>query len=79
MDEKIMLNDVIQDIKSNIELYQKAISEAENIQLRQILQQIRNNTESFQYELFKVANLKGYCKVSPKATPQEIENLKKEI
>ena len=49
------------------------------MQLRQTFQQIRNNDESFQYELFKVANAKGYYKPSQKATTTEVETLKTEL
>ena len=49
------------------------------MQLRQTLQQIRNSDESFQYELFKVANSKGYYKPAQKATVTEIETLKTEL
>ena len=60
MEEKTMVNDILESIKADLNAYQTAIAEAENMQLRQTLQQIRNNDESFQYELFKVANTKGY-------------------
>ena len=60
MDEKTMINDVLEQTKSKLTCYQIAISETENIELRQTLKQLRDNLESFQYELFKVANSKGY-------------------
>ena len=47
-----------------------------NLELRQTLQQIRNNDESFQYELFKVAQAKGYYKPANKATVTEIDEVK---
>ena len=53
-----------------------AISEAENISLRQAFQQIRNNDESFQFELFKIAQTKGYYIPAQKATITEINNVK---
>ena len=62
MDEKTMVNDILEGVKSGLKTYQGVISEAENMQLRQTIQQIRNNDESFQYELFKVAQTKGYYK-----------------
>ncbi len=58
MDEKTMVNDILEGVKSDLKTYQGVISEAENMQLRQTIQQIRNNDESFQYELFKVAQTK---------------------
>lgn len=79
MDEKTMVNDVLNGVKSGLTTYQTVISEAENMQLRQTIQQIRNSDESFQYELFKVAQTKGYYKPAQPASPAEIQNLKSEL
>ena len=79
MEEKTMVNDILGNVKADLTAYQTAISESENIQLRQTFQQIRNNDESFQYELFKVANAKGYYKPAQKATVTEIETVKTEL
>lgn len=76
MDEKTMVNDVLGSVKADLGAYQTAISESENIQLRQVFQQIRNNDESFQYELFRIAQTKGYYVPSQKATVTEINNVK---
>ena len=72
MDEKTMVNDVLSEIKSELSIYENVITETENMQLRQIFQQIRNNGEAFQYELFKIAETKGYYKPAGKATVTEI-------
>ena len=79
MDEKTMVNDILGSVKADLTSYQAAISEADNMQLRQTLQQIRNSDESFQYELYKVANAKGYYKPAQKATPTEVQTLKTEL
>ncbi len=79
MDEKTMVNDILGSVKSDLTAYQTAISESENMQLRQTFQQIRNNDESFQYELFKVANAKGYYKPAQKATITEVQTVKTEL
>jgi len=79
MDEKTMVNDILAGVKAGLTAYQAAISETENTQLRQTFQQIRNNDESFQYELFKVAETKGYYKPAAKATPAEINTLKSDL
>ncbi len=76
MNEKVMVNDILSGVKSSLTTYQNAISECENTELRQTLQQIRNNDESFQYELFKVAQAKGYYKPANKATITEIDEVK---
>ena len=83
MDEKTMVNDVLGSVKADLTAYQTAITEAENMQLRQTIQQIRNNDESgdesFQYELFKVAQTKGYYQPAQKATVTEIQTVKDEL
>lgn len=79
MDEKTMVNDVLNGVKSGLTTYQTVISEAENMQLRQTIQQMRNADESFQYELFKVAQTKGYYKPAQPATVTEIQTVKSEL
>lgn len=79
MDEKTMVNDILESVKAELKTYQGVISEAENMQLRQTIQQIRNNDESFQYELFKIAQSKGYYKPAAQATTTEIQSVKNEL
>lgn len=79
MEEKYMVNDVLDSVKSSLTTYQGAIAECANLQLRQTLQQIRNNNEAFQYELFKVAQSKGYYTPAQTATPAEITTVKNEV
>jgi spore coat protein CotF len=79
MEEKYMVNDILESVKAELTTYQGVISEAENMQLRQTVQQIRNSDESFQYELFKVAETKGYYTPAGQATPQEITKVKNEV
>ena len=79
MDEKTMVNDILEGVKSGLKTYQGVISEAENMQLRQTIQQIRNSDESFQYELFKIAQAKGYYCPAQKATVTEINTVKNEL
>ena len=79
MEEKYMVNDILESTKASLTTYQGVISEAENMQLRQTIQQIRNNDETFQYELFKVAETKGYYKPAAKATITEINSVKTEL
>ena len=69
MDEKTMVNDVLSNVKSELWAYQTAITEAANQELRQTMQTIRNSSEAFQYELFKVAQTKGYYQPAAGATP----------
>ena len=79
MDEKTMVNDILNGVKSELATYQGVISETENMELRQTIQQIRNNDESFQYELFKIAESKGYYKPASQATVTEIQTVKTEL
>ena len=79
MDEKTMVNDILAGVKSDLTAYQTAITEAENMGLRQAFQQIRNSDESFQYELFKIAQSKGYYKPAQKASQTEVEIVKTEL
>ena len=79
MDEKTMVNDILDGVKASLTTYQGVISEAENINLRQTIQQIRNSDESLQYELFKVAQSKGYYKPAQPATVTEIQTVKNEL
>ena len=51
MEEKYMVNDILQSMKAELSTYERIIPETENIALRQTIQQIRNNDETFQYEL----------------------------
>lgn len=79
MNEKVMVNDILSNVKSSLNAYQTAIAETENMELRQTFQQLRNNDESFQYELFKVAQAKGYYKPATKATITEIDEVKNSV
>ena len=79
MNEKTMVNDILSNVKAGLADYQAAISEAENTNLRQTFQQIRNSDESFQYELFKVAQTKGYYTPAAKASVTEINAVKTQL
>ena len=79
MDEKTMVNDILAGVKSDLTAYQTAITESENMNLRQAFQQIRNSDESFQYELFKIAQTKGYYKPAQKTTTKEVKTVKTEL
>ena len=79
MNEKVMVNDILSNVKSSLTAYQTAIAETENMELRQTFQQLRNNDETFQYELFIVAQAKGYYKPAAKATITEIDEVKNSV
>lgn len=79
MDEKYMVNDVLEGTKSSLKTYADVIVESENTNLRQTLQEIRNSTETFQYDLFRTANLKGYYTPAAQASQFEIDQVKSEV
>lgn len=79
MEEKYMVNDILEGTKSNIKTYSGVITEAANMNLRQTLQNIRNTSESFQYELFKLAESKGYYVPAEQAKQDEINKIKNDI
>ncbi len=79
MEEKAMVNDVLSSTKACLKDYEGAIIETANMELRQTLQNLRNSSESFQYELFKLAESKGYYTPAQNATEQEISQVKSEI
>lgn len=79
MEEKAMVKEAFEETKMDLLTFQRVIIETKNMELRQTIQQIRNNCESFQYELLKIAEIKNYCKESPKATAVEISSVKTEV
>ena len=79
MKEKVIVNDVLSSTKACLKDYEAAIIETANMELRQTLQNLRNSSESFQYELFKLAEAKGYYTPAQNATQQEISQVKSEV
>ncbi len=76
MQDKEMINDVLSMTKAGLTSYANFISETSNQQLRQTLQQIRNSDEQFQYQLYQLAEQKGWYKPAPQADPQDIQQVK---
>ena len=74
-----MVNDILECTKASLKDYQGAIIETANMELRQTFQNMRNSMESFQYELFKLAESKGYYTPAANANPQEIQQTKTEL
>ncbi|MCL1936158.1 MAG: spore coat protein [Defluviitaleaceae bacterium] len=76
MNEKEMVLDVLTGIKSSIGSYAKCITECSDQNLRQTFQQMRDGDEKFQYDLYKIAEQKGYYKPSCQANEQEKTDVK---
>lgn len=79
MDDKIMVNDALASVKSSLTTYANVISECANPDLRSTIQQIRNNCETSQYELFQLAQSKGYYKPAMMAATQDIQQVKTQV
>ena len=74
--EKFMVNDVLSQVNSSIGNYANVITQAACPEFRSTIQDMRNQCETFQYELFKVAQNKGYYKPAEIATPEEVNTVK---
>lgn len=77
MEEKYMVNDVLQDSKEFVKSLDEAILESDNSEFRQMVMLLRNSAESFEGSLSKIAETKGYYISSPKAEESEILLVKK--
>lgn len=79
IEDKVMVNDALAMEKSSLANYQKAITECKNVQLRQTLQQIRNDCETSQYNLFTLAETKGFYQPAENADSSEIQKVKSQF
>ena len=80
MEEKYMINDILNDLKELIIKYSGAIPEIENINLRNSIKKIRNEIEESQFNLYLITKSKGYylenCAI---AKHDEIEKIKYDL
>ena len=76
MQEKNIVLDVLSGVKSSLSHYATFISETACPNLRQTFQQMRDGDEKFQYDLYKIAEQKGYYVCSPTATAQDLNTVK---
>ena len=74
--EKDMVNDILSMINSSLTGYANVIAQCSDQNLRQTIQQIRNSDEQFQYDLYKVAEQKGFYKAANHATTEEIQQVR---
>ncbi|GHU50511.1 hypothetical protein AGMMS49975_01690 [Clostridia bacterium] len=74
--EKDMVLDVLTATKASIGSYAKVITECADPALRSSFQKMRDGDEKFQYDLFKIAEQKGYYTLPPTATAQEMSQIK---
>ena len=76
MQEKDMVNDILSGTKASIDCYTKAIQECSSQQLRSTFQQLRNEAEQMQYQLYQVAEQKGYYQAAGVAPKSEVSKIK---
>ncbi len=79
MQERDIVNDVLSMTKASIHSYGAAISECSNQQLRSTLQKLRDEAEQFQYQLFQIAEQKGYYTPAPTANQQDVTQIKNQL
>lgn len=77
MEEKYMVNDVLQNSKEFVKTLDETILESGNSEFRQMITILRNSAESFEGELNKIAESKGYYIAPQKADESEILALRK--
>lgn len=79
MEEKYMVNDVLAMTKASMNQYQTSIAEASNPSLRSALQELRDGAEQFHYQIYKIAESKGYYKPAEAATQQQLTSVKSDL
>ncbi|WP_069997183.1 spore coat protein [Cellulosilyticum sp. I15G10I2] len=79
LQDKTMVNDTLAMIKNNLTFYANSISECENPELREALQQIRDTCECSQYNLFKLAETKGFYQPAMPANDTEVQQVKSQL
>lgn len=79
MEEKYIVNDVLENMKLSLKEYENIIVDTSNIEFRQMLQNLRNSDENFQYELEKLAMTKGYYTETELVNKNQIQNLRNEL
>lgn len=76
MQERDIVNDILGGTKASINCYTMAIQECSNQQLRSVLQTLRNEAEQMQYQLYQMAEQKGYYTPAPPANKNDVNQIK---
>ncbi|MDD2586772.1 MAG: spore coat protein [Syntrophomonadaceae bacterium] len=79
MQDKEMVNDILSMVNSSLSGYANVITQTSNQQLRQAIQQIRNSDEQFQYQLYQLAEQKGFYKPAAQADTQDMQQVKSQL
>lgn len=77
--DKEMMNDTLSMVNSSLTGYANIISQTANQQLRQAIQQIRNSDEQYQYQLYQLAEQKGFYKAAQSADMNDIQQVKSSL
>ncbi|NLV87882.1 MAG: spore coat protein [Tissierellia bacterium] len=76
MQERDIVNDLLAGTKASINAYTMAIQECSNQQLRSTFQTLRNEAEQLQYQLYQMAEQKGYYTPAPQAHQNDVSQIK---
>ncbi len=76
MQDRDIVNDLMGGTKASINNYTMAIVETSNPQLRSTWQTLRNEAEQMHYQLFQMAEQKGYYMSAPQANQQDVQKIK---
>lgn len=76
MNEKEIVLDTLNGLKASIANYARIITMCQDDKLRKTFQQLRDGDEKFHYDLYKLAEEKGYCEPAPQADQQEVMRVK---
>jgi spore coat protein CotF len=79
LQDKVMINDALSSVKSSLTVYANTIAECTNPNLRSTIQQIRNNCETSHFELFHLAQSKGFYKPATMAEDSQVEQVKSQL
>lgn len=79
MKDQDIINDILAGTKASISTYTTAITECSNQQLRSTLQTLRNEAEQMQYQLYQMAEQKGYYMPAPPANQNDIQQIKNNL
>lgn len=76
MQDRDIVCDLMVGAKASISSYTMAIVETSNQQLRSTWQTLRNEAEQMHYQLYQMAEQKGYYMPAPPAHDQDIQKIK---
>lgn len=76
MRDQDMVNDILTGTKASINTYTHAIQECSDQTLRSTLQQLRDEAEQLQFQVYQMAEQKGWYKPSPQADQKDVQEVK---